>query len=65
MGGINEGCVSGRAALVDVILCEWMVFPQLQIGPGQVLDMTQEAIAIVLFDHKRAEGRINLGCCLG
>ena len=28
----------GRAALVDVNLCQWMVFPQLQIGARQILN---------------------------
>ena len=57
--------MSGRAALVAVVPRQWMLFPQLQIGTWQVLDMTLEVTGIVLFDHKGAEGRINLGVALG
>ena len=48
--------VSGRAALVAAIPRQWMVFPQLQIGARQVLDMATEATGIVLFDPNEPKG---------
>jgi hypothetical protein len=56
--------VLGRESLVPAISRQWMFFPQLQIGARKVLDMATEAIDIVLFDHERTEGGVNLGVAL-
>jgi hypothetical protein len=57
--------MSGRAALIVAIPCEWMVLPQLQIGAWQVLDMPFEVTCIVLLDYERAERGVNLSVALG
>ena len=38
-----------------VIPRQWVVFPQLQIGAWQILDIALEARGVVLFDHERTE----------